>query len=115
MKLSAMMEWQIQENEQLVENYKDRLIHRLEAMVANERERGDKLLAKCRQIQHKLNVATRTSQKGQEILPQADVSSISEDEQSVDSADVLTSRSIASVVNPRPSRLKRLLGRVTEE
>jgi general secretion pathway protein A len=115
MKLSAMVEWQIQEHEQPVENYKDRLIHRLETMLANERERGDKLLAKCRQIQHKLNVATRISQKGQEILPQADVSSISEDKQSVDSADILTSRSIASVVNPRPSRLKRLLGRVKEE
>lgn len=54
--LSARVEWQIQADERRAESYKDTLIHKLERMLTEERERADKLLVQYNLLRDRLNL-----------------------------------------------------------
>jgi general secretion pathway protein A len=54
--LSAMADWQIKEQEQRAENYKDTLIHKLETMLTEERDRADRLLIQYNLLKDRLNL-----------------------------------------------------------
>ncbi len=57
-KISATLDWQIQEHERRAEQYKDTLIQKLEKQLAEERKRSDAFLIRYNQIRHKLNSLT---------------------------------------------------------
>jgi len=57
-KLSAMMDWQVQENERRKESYMDVLIKKFEKLLAEERKRSDALLIRYNQIRNNLNSLT---------------------------------------------------------
>ena len=53
--LSAMLSRQIEDHERKAEDYEDKLVHKLEGMLVEERKRSDELMLKYGQIKDKLN------------------------------------------------------------
>lgn len=57
-RISAILDWQIQEHERRTESYKDSLVEKLENMLTEERKRSDRLLFQYSQLRDKLNSLT---------------------------------------------------------
>ena len=60
-RLSAILDGQVEDYERRAEDYKDRLVHKLEGMLVEERKRNDELMFKYGQIMDKLNSVPRNS------------------------------------------------------
>jgi type II secretory pathway predicted ATPase ExeA len=57
-KLSGLVDWRVQTEEDRAEKYKDRLIQNLERMLAQERKRNDKLVEMYQEMRFKLRSKT---------------------------------------------------------
>jgi general secretion pathway protein A len=57
-KLSALIDWRIQNDDQRVERYKDKLVQNLETMLTEERKRNEKLVGMYHEMRFRLRSKT---------------------------------------------------------
>jgi general secretion pathway protein A len=62
-KLSALIDWKIQNEDQRAESYKDKLIQNFERMLTEERKRNEKLVGMYHEMRFKLRSKTREVKK----------------------------------------------------